>query len=285
MLNQKTSDLFTVIRKDRYKSSDGGEQIEHIWHPDYELFWISEKILEWYYNDEFGIIIVHGQQGFGKSTYACISGAEVYGHNRMKHEFYYNWDAVKKHIVWTPRDFIKLSKKRDQGKEPYEHKEPLVIWDDAGYWLNAMDFRDKLCITVSKYLEVARTRWAAIIFTVSDQRQILSKIRGIPHAWSIPIIKASTPGVHNPNYKWVHDRRYAHLHKSWVSEDLKKSGKKGQEGDVFYARMPPKFYRWYKAFRDRFCMDAIEDVDKAEKESKLTPPHQNDLLKTEQLID
>lgn len=258
-----------------------------IWHPESDLFWMSEKILEWFYNDEFGVIICHGQQGWGKSTYGCISGAEIYGHDLEKSQFYYNWEAVKRHLVWHPKQFIDLSKMIPPRDSPYykvlpstKKKEPLVLWDDAAYFLNKMKWNDKFCIEVGRYLEVARPRWGAVIFTVSHQMEILSKIRNIPHAWSVPIRKIGTPKRGNPNYRWQRDRRFARLHKSWYSEDLKKSGKKGKQGDLFYARMPgaydplypddPKktygFYGWYRPFREMFEEQGMEAVEIAAKE-------------------
>ena len=69
------------------------------WHPEHELFYLSEKILDWYYNHELGFVIIHGQQGYGKSTYACISCAEVYGHDKKNKRFFYDWEAIKNHIV------------------------------------------------------------------------------------------------------------------------------------------------------------------------------------------
>jgi hypothetical protein len=253
---QETLQLTTY---DRYASFKDGRII---WHPEQELFHMSERILNWFYSDELGIIIVHGQQGYGKSTYAAISCSEVYGHDFNQERFRYDWEAVKKHIVFTPQQFIDLCYSSSA-------KEPMVVWDDAGYWLNAMDYRDKLCIQVSKYLEVARSRWGAIIFTVSDQRQILNKIRGIPHAWTIPIRKVGTPSIDQPAFRYKHDRRFARLHKSWCSEDMKRSGKKGKEGDVFYARMPSEFYNWYKPWRDLFCNQATIDMQKAAEDQQL----------------
>lgn len=219
-----------------------------------ELFYLSEKILEWYYNDELGIVIIHGQQGYGKSTYGLVSGAEVYGHNEKAKTFYYDWDTVKEYTVFTPRQFLKLSRKQYQ-------KAPLVIWDDAGYWLNALDYYDPLVKAVGKFMEVARSKWGAIVFTCSDQKQILSKIRNIPHAYTIKIIKGATPNKYNPEHKWKQDRRLAKVHKSWVSEDLKKTGRKTKNYDVFYAHMPNYFYRWYKPFRDSFCDQGLDDIE------------------------
>jgi len=228
------------------------------WHKESELFWLSEKILEWFYNDELGIVIIHGQQGFGKSTYGCISCAEVYGHDLDNGRFFYNWEAVKRHIVWHPDHFIRLSKKIPSRNNPLymvhkssKKKEPMCLWDDAGYFLNSLKWNDKFCIEVGRYLEVARPRWGAIVFTCSHQQQIMSKIRNIPHAWSVPIRKSGTNKRGNPNFKYTSDRRIARLHKSWCSEDLKKSGKKGKECDVFYSRMPGRYDPIYPDSRDK----------------------------------
>ena len=253
MIMQPLKTVLPTHTNNKYNDR-GNFQKERIkWHPEHELFYLSEKILEWFYNDELGIVIIHGQQGYGKSTYAAISCAEVYGHDLENSQFFYNWEAVKKHMVWHPRNFIKLSKKKRPPQDIFHKihrhsnkKEPMVVWDDAGYFLNNMKWNDKFCIEVSRYLELARSRWGAIIFTCSHQQQVLSKIRNIPHAWSIPIRKApGTPSKNNPNYKYVHDRRFAKLHKSWCSEDMKRSGKKGKEGDIFYARMPGRYDATY----------------------------------------
>ena len=153
--NQSLKDQLKISTKNRYSGSE--KHKPRVYHPEKELFYLSEKILEWFYNDELGIIIIHGQQGYGKSTYASISGAEVYGHDINSAQFFYNWNAVKKHIVWTPRQFIELSRSKpkinnsDYMTHPNNpNKEPMVIWDDAGYFLNALDYRDKLCVYVSK---------------------------------------------------------------------------------------------------------------------------------------
>jgi len=241
------------------KFQEPKQGIKRNWYDAETLFHASEKILEWFYNDEFGIIIVHGQQGWGKSCYATTVAAEVYGHVHDDNKYYHDWDAVKKHIVWKPEQFLALSRKK-QGE--VRNKERMVIWDDAGYWLNAMDYRDKLCVAISKFIEVARSRWGCIMFTVTNQQQLLSKIRNIPHAWSIPISKIHTPSLNNPNYKWNHTSRFARLHKSWCSEDLKKSGKRGKEGDLFHARMPPKFYNWYRDWRESFTDEALDEIER-----------------------
>ena len=252
MNNRSLREQLQTTTNDRYPDK---KKVE--WHPESELFYISEKILEWFYNDELGIIIIHGQQGYGKSCYGSICCAEVYGHDPGNARFFYNWDAVKQHMVWHPRTFIDLSKNKLPPSDPFHKihphsnkKEPMVLWDDAGYFLNNMNWNDKFCVEVGRYLELARSRWGAIVFTCSHQQQVLSKIRNIPHAWSIPIRKMATPRRSSPDYKSKHTLRYAKLHKSWCSEDLKRSGKKGKEADVFHARMPGRYDAHYPDSRD-----------------------------------
>lgn len=234
-------------------------------HPENKLFFMSQKILEWYYEEEMGVIIIHGQQGYGKSCYAGISCAEVYGHNVDDNTFYYDWDAAKKNIVFTPRQFHDLCKKKKE-------MDRMVWWDDAGYHLNALDYNDRLVKRIGKFFEVGRSKFSAIVLTCSDLRQVLSKIRDIPHVNTVKIIKAATPSRDNPQYVYQKDRRLAKIHKSWVSEDLKKSGKEREYFDVFYAHLPgiydPKnkiregFYGWYKPFRDGFCDIVLDEIDR-----------------------
>ena len=114
------------------------------------------------------------------------------------------------------------------------------VVDDAGLWLNSMDFHDPLVKAVGKFLEVARTKWGAILFTCSDQQQVFSKLRNMPHVYTVRIIKEAT-GKHRQR-----NRRIAKIHEGWMTEDLKRSGKKVIGVDVYYTRMPSRFYNWYK---------------------------------------
>ena len=244
-------------------------------HPQKELFYLSEKILDWYYNNEMGVVIIHGQTGYGKSVYGCTSCAEVYGHKQdndtFPHDweqedgtFYYDWDAVRRNIVFTPRQFVKLCRTK---KEP----DRMLLWDDAGYHLNSLEFNHPLVRKIGKFMEVGRSKFSSIVFTCSDLRQILGKIRNIPHVNTIKIIKGQTPSKVSSDFKWKKDRRLAKIHSSWVSEDLKKSGRKREYYDVFYAHLPgvfdtkknqkSGFYGWYKPFRDGFCEIAIDEID------------------------
>jgi hypothetical protein len=213
-------------------------------------------IIDSYYNDELILVVIHGKQGYGKSTYASIILSQVYGYikthprrnvNHEIKEYKYDWDDAKEYFVFQPHDFLTLSRKQNG-------KSPGCVIDDAGMWLNSMDFNHPLVKATGKFLEVARTKWGAILFTCSDLSQVFSKIRNMPHVYTIRIIKQSG-GRDKP------DRRIATIFEGWRSEDLKKSGRKTKYIDMFYARMPDSFYSWYKPERDRLADMGLDELE------------------------
>jgi len=118
-----------------------------------------------------------------------------------------------------------------------------------------MDFNHPLVKATGKFLEVARTKWAAILFTCSDLKQIFTKIRNMPHVYTVRITKQGA-GI-----KQQKNRRVAKIFSGWVSEDLKKSGRKTKYIDIFYAEMPESFYQWYKPERDKLADQGLDELE------------------------
>jgi len=219
-----------------------------------ELLHLSKMIVNAYLNDELILIVIHGKQGFGKSTYASIVMAQVIGYINGIEEnpeatiFNYAWKEARKYFAFKPREFLSLSRKQKK-------KSPVVCVDDAGLWLNSMDFHDPMVKATGKFLEVARTKWAAIIFTCSDLKQIFTKIRNMPHIYSIRITKYGGKTKQK-------DRRLATIYEGWMSEDMKKSGRKTLAIDMYYARMPSIFYNWYKPKRDKLADSGLDELER-----------------------
>lgn len=216
-------------------------------------------IISSFLNDELILIVVHGKQGFGKSTYVSIVIAQVYGYiNWMKENpgcepnsdtvFEFDWKAARSFFAFKPRDFLTLSRRQ-------KIKSPCCCVDDAGLWLNSMDFQHPLVKATGKFLEVARTKWGAIVFTCSDIKQVFSKIRNMPHVYSVRITKGGSGKIYQK------DRRIATIYSGWVSEDMKKSGRKMQAIDIFYAMMPEVFYSWYKPERAKLADTGLDDLE------------------------
>lgn len=199
----------------------------------------TKKINELFEKDEFKVFLIEGDHGYGKSTYANRLIAEVYSLDKIR----CNWDYKKKnsvfpmHIGFHPKHVIDLWSKQ-------EKRDYCFHWDDAGLWLHSMEFYDPFVKEVGKYMQVARTDWAALIFTAISKEDIISKIRGLRNTIVIEITKDS-------NYKEPY-RRLATAYiqrKTWKGRYWKDYLWK----DRFNCHVPDDFYNeWYKPLRNKY---------------------------------
>lgn len=151
-------------------------------------------------------------------------------------------------MVFHPKDFVaRTEEMMMKGK-----KEKVLIWDDAGLWLYAMEHYHPFVRAVTKYLNVARTNWAALIFTTPLPLWVIRKVRGFPQAITLKIMKASSD-IDNPCRQ-----RIAKAYRMWITPDMRKSGVMEIYKDKFTALMPNDFYwEWYKPLRDTYAKQAI----------------------------
>lgn len=239
-----------------------------------ELTFTALMVLYAFFNDELILIVIHGRQGYGKSTLASIAQSQVYGaYDRIKEVvgeqypgfdeftvkrqrkvyiqtlnelinsdemFTYNWKKTKDMFVFKPEDFINKT-------VSVKKKVPCCVVDDAGMWLNSMDYQNPFVKAVGRFFEVARTKYGAIIFTCSDLKQVFSKLRNMPHVYTIRVIKEG----HG-------ESRIGIIHEGWESEDLKKSGRTKLLFDGFIAEMYDPFYRWYQPIRVGLANEGTE---------------------------
>jgi len=198
----------------------------------------TKKVSELYENDEFKIFIVEGDHGYGKTSYANKIIAEAYS----KDNIHKNWDRnlFKRHLGFHPAHVLNdwMSKRK---------RDIVYHWDDAGLWLNAMDYQDPFVKEVGKYMQTARTDWACIIFSCIDREDIVNKIRSLRHAITIDITKQGC-GKATPN------RRQATAVTYWKN----RTGKIGfnYEWEEYFdswvpgtADDPNTFYGWYNPLR------------------------------------
>lgn len=227
-------------------------------------FLMTKEINRAYYQDEFELFIVYGPLGIGKSVFSIKVANEVYGGG---------FDKVKDYLVFHPRDFVsKCLGMSQEGK-----REKVLIWDDAGLWLFYMDFTNPFIQAVLKYMNVARTNWAAIILTTPTPSWIQFKMRSFPQCKTIKIIKEGSDQQHKGK------PRLAKVYRSWVAPDFKHTGVRLLWMEKFKAMLPNNFYfDWYKPLRDRYALLATQlmqkELQKVKKfksvESELTAPSQ-----------
>ena len=169
-------------------------------------------------------------------------------------ELYQNdWEKVKQFIVFHPKDFVMRCLEMSE-----KHKrEKAIVWDDAGLWLFAMQHNDIFVQSVIKYLNVARTNWAAMILTTPTPSWVIFKMRNFPQNVRIKIIKTHS------DLQGVQRLRMAKAYKSWMAPDFRHSGVRNYYQDNFDATMPQDFYEWYRPVRDGYARQANELMQKS----------------------
>jgi len=230
----------------------------------------AKRILELYDDDEFKPIIIEGDHGYGKSTYANRLISEVYslkelgwGGNGKRA----NWNIklFKSHMGFHPNEVVKKWK----AKRSRDH---CFHWDDAGLWLHNLDFQNKFVKSAGKYMQVVRNDWACVMYTAISKEDITSKIRGLRNTIIVEITKDGCSRTHP-------DRRTASayiIRKGWHGREYKDY----QWVETFNSHVPGTytvsrkgqvlkkvgFYGWYKPVRDRYSQMAKELMAKSAKE-------------------
>ncbi len=197
----------------------------------------AKHIIDLYNRDKMEIYIINGKNGVGKSSYANRLIAEVYHTINETGKQIPNWDTdlFKKHMGYHPKKV--LQNWRDQKTRDY-----CYHWDDSGIWLSNVDYSNPLVKSIGKYLQVARTKYACIMFSCIDRADLLNKIRNFKSATIIDIIDN---GDYTSKYP---SERYRGIAKAWHywSDRLDNIGTENDWEESFTNRMPDKFYNtWY----------------------------------------
>ena len=234
----------------------------------------AKRILELYDDDEFKPIIIEGDHGYGKSTYANRTIAEVYSNDGNRG----NWNIklFESHMGFHPKAVVTKWRRKIS-------KDYCFHWDDSGLWLHNLDFQNKFVKDVGKYMQVVRNDWACVMFTAISKEDIVSKIRGLRNTIIVEITKDGCTKTHP-------DRRTATayiLRKGWRGREYKDfqwtetfnshvPGNYNSKNPIPISRPSSKqkkdhtvswgFYSWYKPVRDRYSQMAKELMAKSAKE-------------------
>lgn len=199
----------------------------------------AAKINQAYYFDKFIGVTVEGVQRVGKTSYSCKSLAQASGEWIMDkstgelHCVKSNFEEVKKWLVFLPKEFLGLV------FDYADEKQRAVIWDDAGFWLFALDWYEPFVKAVSRYSQLCGTQFAALILTTPDKRLISQKVLdALPRMKVCEIVEAG-----KDTYK--HRPRIARVYEKWNWADGKRGGVKKKWIDKFNAMLPDDFYDWY----------------------------------------
>lgn len=204
---------------------------------------LAQRVNYLFRYDEFQLCITYGGTlGIGKSSYDIQTLGEAYGNPETQT---FNWRKVKPRIWHPPRQFCNyILKMRSRQK--------VGMWDDAGLWLFALDWRDPFVISVTKYLNVARTDWGMLILNTPHPRFIVKRIQIFPEVIYCKITKRGGGTIVRKD-KTLRKPRIATAYRQWELPDMKKTGVKKLWVDPFNAIMPNEIYKWYKPIRDRYA--------------------------------
>lgn len=215
----------------------------------------AKRIIDLFNDNEFEIFIVHGNNGYGKSAYCNRLLAEVYSEDGE----HGNWNVstLKSRIGFHPMRVIDRwagMRKRDYA----------FHWDDAGSWLHSLDYQDPFVKTVGKFLQVARTKFGAIMFSCIDKNDIIAKVRNFKSAIIIDITKSGNVRDGKDSKKY---RRKATAYSYWVDR-LGKTGYQYEWEEIYNCKMPDSFFSWYEPVRNKYADMSIRDMKLKLKEKK-----------------
>lgn len=245
----------------------------------YDILLSAEKILSAMYPpEEFVLMTAYGPLGIGKSTYAVKVGVDVllwWYRNTLFGAYDYRepkeyaeacvkaWDLVKQFIIFHPEQ---LFKKLNEVSE-LNQRIPIIIWDDAGLWLYALEYKDPFIVRTTKYMNVARTLLGSMFCTTPNPSYIVRKLRDFPQSYNLSITKSTGSKKGMDKY-----RRYAKAYLQYynIIKGMRVTGPKYR--DKFSCLMPDDFFKWYKPLRDSYEKMArdlmVTEWDKQKAKSK-----------------
>ena len=205
--------------------------------PKFRFSLLDEIYWKWRTNETL-FCIIEGELGAGKSSVAIQMLIDIYGPEKWK-----------KYLVFKPEDFLNLVNELIESGE----RVPLIVWDDAGLWLYAMDWSDERVKSVVKFLNVVRTVAGGIVFTTPTMDMLVGKIPLMP---GMRVATVTREGMGNGSARGAsHDRR-----KFIVARTIKtRWGKKWVRDyieDDFNVRLPEDIYGYYQPLRDKYAEEA-----------------------------
>jgi hypothetical protein len=224
--------------------------------PRWQGFYFSWWMRDCWRLDKFFGIMIEGRQRIGKSSYAFQALAEAAGtpHTRVDGNVYPkpDYEKIKSFIVFTPQEFL------EKVREIWDRsKQMAIVWDDAGYWLFALDWYKPLVKVVAKTMNLIGTKFSTIILTTPDLSQVSSKvIEAMPDLYECKVLEIGRDTI-------TRKYREARVYMRWRSVDRKRYGVKTKWHDLYDAMLPQEFYDWYHPKRESYLGIALKELDEA----------------------
>lgn len=213
---------------------------------------VKKKIMQclqlgWKINDSFQFdsffgLVVEGRQRIGKSSYVSQALAEAegrYEYDPVIRSVTQDYDAIKKWIVFRPKEFLdRVLSIKDKAK--------CLIWDDAGFWLFALDWYEAFVKTVARYIQLCGRQFGCLILTSPSQKMISGKVlEALP---DMLVCRIREEGMDSLRIR----PREARVFRRWDYPDGKKGGVRKLFVDHFNAISPDDYWKWYRPKSDEY---------------------------------
>ena len=234
------------------------------------MFALTEYCRRMWLGGRTANLLIYGEPRIGKSVYAIKSLKEVYAEWRHPAALdpYLKWsgqDEWRNWIVYRPEQFVSLFALLLQ----FQVKAPMVVWDDAGLWLFALDWSDPRIKAVLKMLQVSGVATGALVFTTPAVSMILKKVLNIEGIIVGKVVKAEKD----------RDKRLVKLYKNALTPWGKRYVKQIIE-DKFNVMLEQRDYDWYAPVRMSYLEDALRLMSKAYGVQVSTPEEAHALMQT-----
>ncbi len=204
-----------------------------------------ERIKNAYHYDESLGFIVYAPRGYGKTSWSVQVASKCIGTTREP-----DWEGLKRWLIFTPQEFCAMITK-------VYNTQIVLVWDDAGYWLNRLFWYDEFVKEALRYMTLQRTQFSCIIFSTPSLSLLPNKILELEDILRVRVIKLFS------NSKDSSRKRLAWVKKPWYSDDQTKHGVSTAYREWFSALMPDDFYNWYQPVRKKYTVFAAQRIQEA----------------------
>jgi len=144
----------------------------------YKTPYTAGTIIRAYQLNESLSFVVFAPRGWGKSVWTfrvsvhVLSLAEEREHwDDMSYQIR-AWERLKQWIIFTPEQFCQaILDSANRGVREF-----LLIWDDAGFWLNRLFWYEPFVKESLRWFTLQRTSFAAVLFSTPSLNFLPSKL-------------------------------------------------------------------------------------------------------------
>ncbi len=201
-----------------------------------------DRIKNAYRYDESLGFIVYAPRGYGKTSWSCQVASKCLGTSAEP-----DYELLKRWLIFTPQEFCDMVTK-------VYNTQIVLVWDDAGYWLNRLFWYDEFVKEALRYMTLQRTQFSCIIFSTPSLSLLPNKILELEDILRVRVIKLRS------NWEDKTRKRLAWVKKPWYSDDQTKHGVTTVYREWFSALMPDDFYNWYQPLRKKYTVMAARRI-------------------------